>query len=99
MGSEELGANIFRATQADAKIRRESITTVDGANAAHHAAGRAVRRAIEELGNTMPEDLPTPDRSIGDVERDERSRLEHEARERQQPALFAEGEGGDSSES
>lgn len=50
MGSEELAANIFKATQADAKIKREGIDTVDGANAAIYAAGRAVRRAIEELG-------------------------------------------------
>ena len=96
MGSEELAANIFKATQADAKIKREGIITVDGANAGHYAADRAVRHAIEELGNTMPEDLPTPDRSIQEVERDERLRLERDAQAQRQLSLF--GADGDSGE-
>jgi DNA-directed RNA polymerase subunit N (RpoN/RPB10) len=50
-----------------------------------YAAGRAVRHAIEELGNTMPEDLPTPDRSVQEVERHERLRLERDAQAKRQP--------------
>ena len=88
MGAEELGANIFRATQADAKIKREGITTPAEANDAHYAVGRAVRKAIEEIGGTPPEQLPTPERSIRDIERAEALRLERQAQERRQPRLF-----------
>ncbi|HEU0026930.1 MAG TPA: DNA damage-inducible protein D [Ktedonobacterales bacterium] len=94
MGSTELAANLFRATQADDKIRREGIQGKDVANATHFAVGRAVRRFIvEELGGPPPEELPTPPDSIQQVERRERARLEREARVQRQPALFGEGEG------
>jgi len=59
MGSEELAANLFRATQAEAKLRRENILGQDEANKAHHAVGKKVRQTIKELGGTMPENLPT----------------------------------------
>lgn len=75
MESEELAANFFRATQADAKIKRDGVTTPEGANAAHYHVGRVVRETIAQLGGTMPEDLPTPDRSIQEIERDEQRRL------------------------
>lgn len=58
MGSEELGANIFRATQADAKIRRENIIGEHKAGEAHFEVGKKVRQTIAELGGTMPEKLP-----------------------------------------
>lgn len=61
MGSEELAANLFRATQADAKLRRENIKGEDNANLMHYSVGQTVRKTIEELGGTMPEELPTPD--------------------------------------
>lgn len=64
MGSEELAANLFRATQADAKIRRENIKGEMNANLAHYQVGQKVRFTIKELGGTMPESLPTPD-SVG----------------------------------
>lgn len=60
MGSEELAANLFRATQAEAKLKRENILGQDKANKAHHDVGRKVRQTIKELGGTMPEHLPTP---------------------------------------
>ncbi len=60
MGSEELAANAFRATQAASKIRREGITGRDQANQAHRAVGAKVRQTIKEIGGTMPEHLPTP---------------------------------------
>jgi DNA-damage-inducible protein D len=63
MGSEELGANIFRATQAESKIRREGITGKEKANRAHREVGAKVRQTIKELGGIMPEDLPTPKKS------------------------------------
>ena len=59
MGSTELAANLFRATQAEDKIRREKIRGKKNANLAHHEVGTKVRAAIREIGGTMPEDLPT----------------------------------------
>lgn len=61
MGSEELAANLFRATQADAKLRRENIQGERNANLTHYAVGQKVRKTIDDLGGTMPENLPTPD--------------------------------------
>jgi DNA-damage-inducible protein D len=61
MGSEELAANLFRATQADAKLKREGIHGEIEASAAHFYVGQKVRKIIEEIGGTMPEKLPTPD--------------------------------------
>jgi len=61
MGSEELAANLFRATQAEAKLKRENISGQDKANKAHHEVGKKVRRTIREIGGTMPEKLSTPD--------------------------------------
>ena len=61
MGSEELAANLFRATQADAKLRREKIRGKMNANLTHYAVGQKVRKTIEELGGTMPEELPSAD--------------------------------------
>jgi DNA-damage-inducible protein D len=57
MGSEELGANIFRATQTSAKIKRENITGQHSASLAHHEVGKEIRKTIERLGGTMPEKL------------------------------------------
>lgn len=75
MGSTELAANLFRATQTDEKIRREKITGKDAANKTHFEVGRKVRQTIKDLGGTMPEDLPTPERSIRQLERDEKKKL------------------------
>lgn len=61
MGSEELAANLFRATQADAKLKREAIKGELNARLAHHQVGQQVRKAIHDIGGTMPENLPTPD--------------------------------------
>ncbi|MCF8469733.1 MAG: DNA damage-inducible protein D [Parvibaculum sp.] len=58
MGSTELAANLFRATQTEEKLRRENIKGKDAANAAHYEVGRKVRDTIREIGGTMPEDLP-----------------------------------------
>ena len=58
VGSEELAANLFRATQAEAKIKRENITGQDKANKAHHEIGQDVRNIIKKMWGTMPEELP-----------------------------------------
>jgi len=84
MGSEELGANIFRATQADAKLRREGIQGKEAANRTHNEVGREVRATLERLGATMPEDLPTPEKSIQQIQSEELKQLSAG----QQPSLF-----------
>lgn len=76
MGSEELAANLFRATQTDAKLRRESIQGKDRANQTHYEVGRKVRQTIKELGGTLPEELPTPDESIQQIQTNEKKRLQ-----------------------
>lgn len=75
MGIEELAANLFRATQTEAKLRREKINTRQEANNTHYAVGKKVRQTIKELGGTMPEDLPTPEKSIQQIEREQNKRL------------------------
>lgn len=69
MGSTELAANLFRATQTEEKLRRENIQGKENANKMHYEVGAKVRKTIEELGGTMPEDLPAPDKSIKQIER------------------------------
>ena len=76
MGSTELAANLFRATQTDEKLRRDKVKDKRQANDTHFQVGRKVRRTIEELGGTMPEDLPTPDKSAKQVRTEQRNRLE-----------------------
>ena len=75
MGSTELAANLFRATQAEEKLRREGVQGKEKANRTHYEVGRKVRQTIEELGGTLPEDLPTPPESIQQLERQEKKRL------------------------
>ncbi len=74
MGATELAANLFRSTQAEEKLRRDQVHGKDAANEVHYQAGVVVRRAIAELGGTMPEDLPSAD-SIKKLERAEKKRL------------------------
>lgn len=68
MGSTELAANLFRATQTEEKLRRDGVKSKQEANQTHFAVGQKVRETIKELGGTMPEDLPTPERSIKQIE-------------------------------
>lgn len=75
MGSTELAANLFRATQTDEKLRRENIRGKEKANQTHYEVGRKVRQTIAELGGTMPEDLPTPEKSIRQIEREQKKRI------------------------
>ena len=76
MGSTELAANLFRATQTDEKLRKEHIVGKNAANQTHYEVGKKVRQTIKELGGTMPEDLPTPRKSIKQIEREQRKDLE-----------------------
>ncbi len=68
MGSTELAANLFRATQTEDKLRRDNVRGKTQANRTHFDVGRKVRQTIAELGGTMPEKLPTPDKSIQQIE-------------------------------
>jgi len=74
MGSTELAANLFRATQTEEKLRRENMRNKDVANRIHNEVGRKVRKTIRELGGTMPENLPVAE-SIRKVESREKKRL------------------------
>ena len=69
MGSTELAANLFRATQTDEKLRRENIIGKENANRTHYEVGATVRATIKQLGGTMPENLPTPTESIKQIEK------------------------------
>lgn len=86
MGGTELAANLFRATQAEDKIRREKIQGKEQANTTHYQVGKKVRQTIEELGGTMPEDLPTPKQSIQQLQTKEKKQL----RQSLQRSLFDE---------
>ena len=74
MGSTELAANLFRATQTEDKLRREQIQGKQKANQTHYQVGAKVRQTIKELGGTMPEDLPTVE-SIKSIEKKEQKKL------------------------
>ena len=84
MGSDELAANIFRSSQTKQKLERDQVQGKENANQTHYQVGRKVRQTIEDLGGTMPEDLPTPEKSIQQLQRDEQQRIERE----RQPLLF-----------
>lgn len=72
MGSTELAANLFRATQTEEKLRRENTQGKAKANLTHYEVGAKVRQTIKELGGTMPEDLPSPQKGIGQLEREQK---------------------------
>ena len=75
MGSTELAANLFRATQTDEKLRRENIQGKAQANRTHYEVGAKVRQTIQDLGGTMPEDLPTPEKSSRQLAKEQEKRI------------------------
>ena len=72
MNSEELADNIFRIAQTDAKLKRDNVDNEYTANSVHYEVGREVRNSIKRLGGTMPEDLPTPEKSLKELEKEEK---------------------------
>ncbi|MBE6112330.1 MAG: DNA damage-inducible protein D [Peptococcaceae bacterium] len=72
MGSTELAANYFRITQTEEKLRREQVQGEEPANRTHYEVGKKVRQTIADLGGTMPEDLPTPEKSIKQIEKEQK---------------------------
>ena len=75
MGSAELGANIFRITQTDELLKDNKVSTENEACKTHNKVGKAVRETIKKLGGTMPEDLPTPEKSIKQLEKEKKKQL------------------------
>ena len=75
MGSEELADNIFRIAQTDAKLKRDSVDNEYTANSIHYEVGKEIRDSIKRMGGTMPEDLPTPNKSLKELEK-EKKKLE-----------------------
>lgn len=75
MGSEELGANLFRITQTEAKLHREQPQGLETASGIHYQVGQTVREAIAKNEGTMPEDLPTPEKSIAEIGKEQLKKL------------------------
>ena len=76
MGSVELGANVFRITQTEALLEKQEKPNENMATDTHYRVGKAIRDTIKKLGGTMPEDLPTPKKSIKELEKERQNRLE-----------------------
>ena len=70
MGSEELADNIFRIAQTDAKLKRDKVDNEYTANSVHYEVGKEVRDSIKRLDGTMPENLPLPEKSIKELEKE-----------------------------
>ena len=75
MGSEELAANLFRITQTEAKLKRYNVIGESKANNTHFIVGKNVREAIKKNGSVMPEDLPIPDKSLKELEKQSKNIL------------------------
>ena len=76
MGNVELGANVFRITQTEALLEKQEKPNENMATDTHYKVGKAIRETIEKLGGTMPEDLPTPKKSIKELEKERLHSLE-----------------------
>lgn len=86
MGSEELGANLFRITQTEAKLRREQPQGLETASGIHYQVGQNVRDAISKNDGTMPENLPTPEKSIAEIGKEQLKKL----KEKKEPLILDE---------
>ena len=80
MGSTELIANLFRISQTEEKLRKDEITGAKAATTTHYKVGKEVRGAIKKIGGTMPGDLPTLEKSIQQVEKEQLARLKVKAK-------------------
>ena len=70
MCSEELAANLFRITQTESKLKKDNVRLEKTANETHYNIGKNIREVIIKNGGTMPEELPTPDRSLKEIEKE-----------------------------
>lgn len=80
MGSTELIANLFRISQTEEKLRKEKVEGAEATTRVHYSVGKEVRSAIEKIGGTMPEDLPVPEKSIQQIEKEQMKRLKDKAK-------------------
>ena len=80
MGSTELIANLFRISQTEEKLRKDEVEDVKIATAVHYSVGKEVRTAIKKIGGTMPEDLPVPEKSIQQIEKEQMERLKEKVK-------------------
>ncbi|SEG40823.1 DNA-damage-inducible protein D [Butyrivibrio sp. Su6] len=80
MGSTELIANLFRISQTEEKLRKDRVEGAENATSIHYNVGKEVRTAIKKIGGTMPEDLPTPEKSIQQIEQEQMARLKAKAK-------------------
>ena len=75
MGSEELADNLFRIVQTEAKLKKDNINGESNASDVHYKMGRDIRKFIEKQGGTMPEDLPTPEKSLKELEKENKRNI------------------------
>ena len=80
MGSTELIANLFRISQTEEKLRKDKVQGAESATSVHYNVGKEVRTAIKKIGGTMPEDLPKPEKSIQQIEKEQIERLKVKAK-------------------
>ena len=73
MGSDELIANLFRISQTEQKLKNEDIKLENEANKTHYEVGQEIRNTIKKLGGTMPESLPTPNKSLKELEKERKN--------------------------
>ena len=77
MGSEELIANLFRISQTEQKLKRDNVQSENAANQTHFEVGSKIRETIKELGGTMPENFPTPKKSLKQLEKENKTKLKN----------------------
>ena len=75
MGSTELIANLFRISQTEEKLKKDKIDNSDDATETHYKVGKEVRETIKRVGGTLPEDLPTPEKGISEIEKEQLRKL------------------------
>lgn len=81
MGSTELIANLFRISQTEEKLKRDEVSSADSANHTHYEVAEKIRKAIIDMGATLPEDLPVPDKSIQSIEKEEIRKLKNQKKQ------------------
>ena len=77
MGSEELAANLFRITQTESRLKKDNTDSEKEANKTHYNIGKNIREVIAKNGGTMPEDLPTPKKSLKQLEKEKSKQLKN----------------------
>ena len=70
MGSAELAANLFRISQTESKLKRDNVKGETNADLIHYDIGKNIRETMIKNGNVLPEDLPTPDKSLKELEKE-----------------------------